>query len=263
VLEGRRYSEGLHQSIEAKEGVGSRRRTRRSPRSPCRTTTGTYDKLAGMTGTAKTEEVEFLEIYKLGVSSRSRPTAADPGRPADLIYKTEAAKFEAVARRSRSATRRASRSWSVPPRSRSPRPVGMLKRRGIPHEVLNAKNHAREAHIVAQAGRKGAVTVSTNMAGRGTDIMLGGNPEEIAKAEVAKLARRRHRGGASAACEAARRLDRREFKAEGDEVKSSAGLYVIGTERHDPAASTTSCGAGPAARATRASRGSTCRCRTT
>jgi preprotein translocase subunit SecA len=235
VLHGRRYSEGLHQAIEAKEGVRIKEENQTLATITLQNYYRTYDKLAGMTGTAKTEEVEFLEIYKLGVVEV--PTNRDvirDDRP-DLIFKSEKAKFQAVAdeiaERHEAGQPILIGTTSV---EKSELLAGMLTRMGVSHEVLNAKNHAREAHIVAQAGRLGAVTVSTNMAGRGTDIVLGGNPEEVAKAEIAKQldedATQEERD--QALHDAIERL-RPHFKEEGQKVKDLGGLYVIGTERHD------------------------------
>jgi preprotein translocase subunit SecA len=234
VLEGRRYSEGLHQSIEAKENVRIKEENQTLATITLQNYYRTYDKLAGMTGTAKTEEVEFLEIYKLGVVEvpTNRPLIRDDR--ADLIFKTEKSKFDAVAQeieeRHTAGQPILIGTTSV---EKSEYLATLLTRMGIAHEVLNAKNHAREAHIVAQAGRLGAVTVSTNMAGRGTDIVLGGNPEEVAKAEVAKLPPEATDEEREAALwETVERLTP-EFVAEGKKVKELGGLYVIGTERHD------------------------------
>ncbi|MFP5310310.1 MAG: preprotein translocase subunit SecA [Actinomycetes bacterium] len=234
VLEGRRYSEGLHQSIEAKEGVAVKDENQTLATVTLQNYYRTYDKLAGMTGTAMTEESEFAEIYELGVIPvpTNRPMVRDDR--ADLVYKTEQAKFEAVVE-------------DIVERHEKGQPVlvgtvdvakseylsGLLTRRGIRHEVLNAKNHAREAHIVAQAGRKGAVTVSTNMAGRGTDILLGGNPEEMAEDEVRKLGEEATEEERDALrVEAIARYEE-ATRAERDEVIGLGGLYVIGTERHE------------------------------
>jgi preprotein translocase subunit SecA len=234
VLEGRRYSEGLHQAIEAKENVRIKEENQTLATITLQNYYRTYDKLAGMTGTAKTEEVEFLEIYELGVVEV--PTNREVVRDdrADLIFKSEKAKFEAVAQeieeRHAAGQPILIGTTSV---EKSEYLATLLTRMGIKHEVLNAKNHAREAHIVAQAGRLGAVTVSTNMAGRGTDIILGGNPEEVAKAELAKLPPDTPEDEVEAAhWEILERLEP-EFKAEGGKVKELGGLYVIGTERHD------------------------------
>ncbi|MFA9430092.1 preprotein translocase subunit SecA [Egicoccus sp. AB-alg2] len=234
VLDGRRYSEGLHQSIEAKEGVKVKEENQTLATITLQNYYRTYDKLAGMTGTAKTEEVEFLEIYKLGVVEvpTNRPIQRDDR--ADLIYKTEKAKFAAVAdeiqERHEAGQPILIGTTSV---EKSEYLSNLLTRMGIKHEVLNAKNHAREAHIVAQAGRLGAVTVSTNMAGRGTDIILGGNPEEVARTEISQLPEDATLEERNAAyLEAIERLEP-EFRVEGEKVKELGGLYVIGTERHE------------------------------
>ena len=234
VLHGRRYSEGLHQAIEAKEGVRIKEENQTLATITLQNYYRTYEKLAGMTGTAKTEEVEFLEIYKLGVVEvpTNRPVVRDDY--SDLIYKSETAKFEAVAEEIRER-HEAGQPLLIGTTSveKSEYLSGLLTRMGVKHEVLNAKNHAREAHIVAQAGRLGAVTVSTNMAGRGTDIILGGNPEEVAKAEVAKLDEDATEEERAEALRASLERLTPEFRAEGEKVKDLGGLYVVGTERHD------------------------------
>lgn len=235
VLAGRRYSEGMHQSIEAKEGVAIKDENQTLATITLQNYYRTYDKLAGMTGTAKTEEAEFLEIYGLGVVEvpTNRPVVRDDG--ADLIYKTEAAKFEAVAteieERNAEGQPMLIGTTSV---DKSELLSRMLTKRGVKHEVLNAKNHAREATIVSQAGRLGAVTVSTNMAGRGTDIVLGGNAEEVAKDRASEEV------GTEATAEEYQEVLARhlaqlapEFKDEAAKVKELGGLYVIGTERHE------------------------------
>ncbi len=234
VLDGRRYSEGLHQAIEAKEGVTVKAENQTLATVTLQNYYRTYEKLAGMTGTAKTEEAEFLEIYGLGVVEV--PTNQDVVRvdQADVIYKTEEAKFIAAVEEIAELHDRGQPvlvgTTSV---EKSERLSAMLTRRGVRHEVLNAKNHAREADIVAQAGRLGAVTVSTNMAGRGTDIILGGNAEQHAQREVAKLgpdADPEER--ARVALEAQERFAA-EFAAEGAKVRELGGLFVLGTERHE------------------------------
>jgi len=234
VLYGRRYSEGLHQAIEAKEGVRVKEENQTLATITLQNYYRTYDKLAGMTGTAKTEETEFLQIYKLGVVSvpTNRPMVRDDR--ADLIYKAEASKFEAVAEEIRER-HDAGQPILIGTTSveKSEYLAKVLTRMGIRHEVLNAKNHAREAQIVSQAGRLGAVTVSTNMAGRGTDIVLGGNAEEVAKSEAAKLGPEASDEERQAAVQAAYERLLPEFRAEGQRVKELGGLYVIGTERHD------------------------------
>ena len=234
VLAGRRYSEGLHQAIEAKEGVKIKAENQTLATITLQNYYRSYDKLAGMTGTAKTEEVEFLEIYELGVVQvpTNRPIARLDG--GDLIFKSEAAKFNAVAAEIEERHAKGQPiligTTSV---DKSEYLSKLLTKMGVKHETLNAKNHAREATIVAQAGRKGQVTVSTNMAGRGTDIILGGNVEQLARDAASEL-------GPEATEEERREVydafmaERGEsFKSEAAEVKELGGLYVVGTERHD------------------------------
>ncbi len=234
VLEGRRYSEGLHQAIEAKEGVAVKDENQTLATVTLQNYYRTYDKLAGMTGTAKSEEVEFKEIYELDVVQvpTNMPLIRDDR--SDLIYKTELAKFQAVvddiAERHQKGQPVLVGTTSV---EKSEIVSNMLKKLGVPHNVLNAKNHAREAHVVAQAGRIGAVTVATNMAGRGTDIILGGNHEEMAKDEVNKLAEdATDEEKQTVYLEA---LDRFEEQTREDRetVRQLGGLLVIGTERHE------------------------------
>ena len=234
VLAGRRYSEGLHQAIEAKEGVTVKAENQTLATITLQNYYRTYDKLAGMTGTAKTEEVEFLEIYKLGVVEvpPNRPVVRDDR--ADLIFKSEEAKFASVAEeieeRHAAGQPILIGTTSV---DKSEYLAKLLTKRGIKHEVLNAKNHAREADIVAQAGRLGAVTVSTNMAGRGTDIVLGGNAQEMARMEAAHLDTEATEEERRKVYEEALERIGHDSKAEGTKVKELGGLYVIGTERHE------------------------------
>jgi preprotein translocase subunit SecA len=185
VLEGRRYSEGLHQAIEAKENVHVKEESQTLATITIQNYFRLYDKLAGMTGTAETEAAELAQIYDLEVLvvPTNRPVArADE---ADLVYKTELAKFQAVVD---DVEERVAKGQPVllgtVSIEKSELVSRLLNKRGIKHEVLNAKQHAREAEIIAQAGRPGAVTVATNMAGRGVDIMLGGNAEAMAKLEL-------------------------------------------------------------------------------
>jgi preprotein translocase subunit SecA len=237
VLEGRRYSEGLHQAIEAKEGVRIKEENQTYATITLQNYFRMYEKLAGMTGTAKTEAAELNHIYKLGVievPTNEPMIRADHG---DVIYKTEQAKFNAlvddIAERNGKGQPILVGTVSI---EKSERVSRQLERRGIKHSVLNAKNHEREAHIIAQAGRRGAVTVATNMAGRGVDIMLGGNVEYLAEESL------RAAGMDPAetppeewnkARQAAIEEKTRQVAAEHDEVVSYGGLAVLGTERHE------------------------------
>src|SRR5215475_12560761 len=236
VLHGRRYNEGMHQAIEAKESVQNQQENQTLATITLQNYFRLYKKLAGMTGTAQTEAAELHQIYKLGVVPipTNMPMIRDDDT--DLIYKTEDAKFAAVvddiAERHDEGQPILVGTASV---AKSERIAGLLLRRGIPHEVLNAKNHAREAAIIANAGRKRAVTVSTNMAGRGTDIMLGGNPEFFA--DVALRERGLTPEETAEEYEAAWPDTLEKLKAETakehDEVVEMGGLYVLGTERHE------------------------------
>lgn len=249
LMYGRRYNEGLHQAIEAKEGVKVARESKTLATITFQNFFRLYGKLSGMTGTAMTEETEFQEIYKLDVIEipTNKPIARVDEN--DVVYKTEKAKFNAVID-------------DIIARHETGQPVlvgtvtieksellsGMLKRRGVKHNVLNAKHHEKEAEIIAQAGMPGAVTIATNMAGRGTDIMLGGNAEYLAKAAL------RHDGlGEEIISEATGFAETEDtdiisarekykeyynnFKAqiapEADKVRAAGGLAIIGTERHD------------------------------
>ncbi len=236
ILHGRRYNEGMHQAIEAKESVAIKDENQTLATITLQNYFRLYDKLSGMTGTATTEANEFHSIYKLGVVPipTNKPMIRDD--QADVIYQTAQAKFEAcvedIAERHQAGQPVLVGTTSV---EKSEILSRMLKRRGVPHEVLNAKYHEREATIVAQAGRRGAVTVATNMAGRGTDIMLGGNPEFIADLEL-------HQRGLSpvetpedyeAAWPEAVAKAKRAVAEEHEEVVAAGGLYVLGTERHE------------------------------
>ncbi len=236
ILHGRRYNEGMHQAIEAKENVAIKDENQTLATITLQNYFRLYDKLAGMTGTAVTEANEFHQIYKLGVVPipTNMPMIRDD--EADVIYQTAQSKFEAcvedIVERHTEGQPVLVGTTSV---EKSEIVSRMLKRRGIPHEVLNAKYHEREASIVAQAGRRGAVTVATNMAGRGTDIMLGGNPEFIADVEL-------HQRGLSpvetpedyeAAWPEAVAKAKRAVAEEHEEVVAAGGLYVLGTERHE------------------------------
>ena len=236
MLAGRRYSEGLHQALEAKERIEIKDENQTLATITLQNYFRLYEKISGMTGTAMTEAAEFHQIYKLGVvpipTNREMQRIDQP----DLVYKSELGKFNAVVK-------------DIVERHRKGQPVlvgtvsvekseelsALLKKAGVPHEVLNAKHHEREASIVARAGVKGAVTVATNMAGRGTDIMLGGNPEFMADFEL-------QRRGISpvdnpAEYEAAWPAELAKQKAaiakDHEEVIALGGLYVLGTERHE------------------------------
>jgi preprotein translocase subunit SecA len=234
ILEGRRWSEGLHQAVEAKEGVKIKEENQTLATITLQNYFRMYDKLAGMTGTAETEAAEFASTYDLQVVPipTHRPMIRlDQG---DLIYKAEDPKFNAVVddivERHEAGQPVLVGTISV---EKSEKLSRFLDKRGVPHEVLNAKLHFREAEIVAQAGRLGAVTVATNMAGRGVDILLGGNPgqmaERDAKAEGLDL---ESEEGQARVAELTAKYEP-ECKVEGDQVRELGGLYVLGTERHD------------------------------
>ncbi len=236
ILMGRRYNEGIHQAIEAKEGVAVKAENQTLATITLQNYFRLYKKLSGMTGTAETEAAEFMSTYKLGVVPI--PTNKPMVRidQSDLVYKNEQAKFDQVVE-------------DIVERHKSGQPVlvgttsvekseylsKLLAKRGVKHEVLNAKNHAREAAIIAQAGRLGAVTVATNMAGRGTDIMLGGNAEFLAVSEM-------NAKGLSpvdtpeeyeAQWDAVFDEVKKRVQEEADKVSKVGGLYVLGTERHE------------------------------
>ena len=249
LMYGRRYNEGLHQAIEAKEGVEVARESRTLATITFQNYFRLYDKLSGMTGTAMTEQEEFSEIYKLDVVEipTTRPMIREDCP--DVVYKTQQAKFQAVIN-------------DIVEHHQKGQPVlvgtitieksellsKLLKARGVKHEVLNAKFHEKEAQIVAQAGRKGAVTIATNMAGRGTDILLGGNAEFMAKAEMRKMGYDEEmlaEASAYSHTEDEAILEARktfaelnkkykdEIAPEAEEVRALGGLYIIGTERHE------------------------------
>ena len=293
---GRRYSDGLHQAIEAKENVKIEQESQTLASITFQNYFRMYEKLAGMTGTAKTEEAEFHEDLRHG--RRRRPDQQPMIREdmPDLVYKTEEAKFNAVVE-DIVEQHKTGRPVLVGTISieKSERLSAMLKQRGVPHQVLNAKYHEKEAEIIAQAGRLGAVTIATNMAGRGTDIVLGGNPEFLAREQLRKEgfrrviaeatdlspgggARRRRSGSDGAQRRGERsdaRIERRasafksctpvqeETDAERAKVWSSAASTSWAPSATRAAASTTSCGAGPGGKATRARRAFTSRSKTT
>jgi len=233
LMPGRRWSDGLHQAVEAKENVKIERETQTLASVTFQNFFRMYKKLAGMTGTADTEAAEFGKIYNLDV------TVIPTNRPmirienSDVVYRTEDEKF-----------RNAGKEIKVLHEKGQPVLVGtisveksehlssVLKKMGVRHEVLNAKNHEREAHIVAQAGRKGAVTVSTNMAGRGTDILLGGNPDFLLEDRLRKQGKTQEMLS-PAELELLKEQIKGEIKEEHDEVVALGGLHILGTERHE------------------------------
>jgi preprotein translocase subunit SecA len=236
MLYGRRYNEGMHQAIEAKEGVPIKQENQTLATITLQNYFRLYHKLGGMTGTASTEAAEFDQIYKLGVVPI--PTNRDAVRidQRDVVFKSEKAKFDSVVD---DITERHEKGQPVLVGTvsveKSELLSGMLLRHGIPHEVLNAKYHEKEAAIVAQAGRKGAVTVATNMAGRGTDIMLGGNPEFLAQLELSErgLSPVETPEEYEAGWPDAVAKWKSSVAAEHTEVVELGGLYVLATERHD------------------------------
>ena len=249
LMYGRRYNEGLHQAIEAKEGVKVESESKTLATITFQNYFRLYSKLSGMTGTAMTEESEFSEIYKLDVVEIPTNKPVQREDLPDAIFSTEKGKFEAVIEDIIEANKIGQPvlvgTISI---EKSEQLSSMLKKRGIKHNVLNAKHHEKEAEIVAQAGKKGAVTIATNMAGRGTDIILGGNAEYMAKAEMRKQGIDEEyiaeaTGFADTDNEEilkARKLYtelnekfKDEIKGEAEEVREAGGLFIMGTERHE------------------------------
>ena len=234
LMEGRRWSDGLHQAIEAKEGVKIQDETQTLASITFQNLFRLYPKLSGMTGTAMTEEAEFGKIYNLEVTTIPTNKPDIRINYSDVIYKNERAKYNAVVE-------------DIIQMHEIGRPVlvgtisiekseyvsELLKRRGIPHHVLNAKHHEREAYIIAQAGRVGAVTIATNMAGRGTDILLGGNAEFLAKEMLDEKGITPESENYEAEKDAALAKAREITEAEHAKVVEAGGLHVIGTERHE------------------------------
>jgi preprotein translocase subunit SecA len=236
VLHGRRFSEGMHQAIEAKEGVPIKQENQTFATITLQNYFRLYDKLAGMTGTAQTEAAEFNTVYSMGVVSIPTNMPMIRIDHSDVIYKSEKAKFEALVEDivERHAAGQPVLVGTVSVEKSELLSV-LLQRRGVPHNVLNAKYHAKEAEIIAQAGRRGAVTVATNMAGRGTDIILGGNPEYLAAAEVRQqgLDPEEDAERYQAALGEAQRTWEATCQQGAQDVIAAGGLYVLGTERHD------------------------------
>lgn len=249
LMLGRRFNEGLHQAIEAKEGVKIKNESKTQATITFQNYFRMYDKLSGMTGTAMTEENEFRGIYSLDVIEvpTNKPVIRKDHH--DQIYKNEKGKFEAVIEQIKVCHEKGQPvlvgTISI---EKSELLSKLLKKTGIKHEVLNAKNHQREAEIVAQAGKKGAVTIATNMAGRGTDIMLGGNPEYLAKAQMRKMEIDEELINEATgfsetdneeilkARELYKELNekfKKEIAPEAEEVRKAGGLYILGTERHE------------------------------
>ncbi len=227
LMPGRRWSDGLHQAIEAKEGVEIENENQTLATITFQNFFRMYDKLSGMTGTADTEATEFKQIYNLDVTviPTNKPMVRDD--QADVIYKSEKAKFEAIAEQIAEVNGKGQPilvgTISV---EKSELISNLLKQKQISHHILNAKQHQREAEIVAQAGRKGSVTIATNMAGRGTDIVLGGNAESLAKAEAGE-------DEDSEAFQSALKKWQELCQKEKKEVLDAGGLFILGTERHE------------------------------
>ena len=249
IMQGRRYNEGLHQAIEAKEGVEIKKESKTLASITFQNYFRLYEKLSGTSGTVVTEEDEFREIYKLDI------VEIPPNKPVirkdepDVVYKTEAAKLRAVVSEVETSHKTGQPILiGTAAIDKSEMVSNLLTEKGLPHKVLNAKHHKKEAEIVAQAGKKGAITIATNMAGRGTDIMLGGNPEFMAKAEMSRV------GYTPEQVIEATNVDLTEdpeiiklrqtymellnkfandIKSDADEVRKAGGLYIIGTERHE------------------------------
>jgi preprotein translocase subunit SecA len=233
LMPGRRWSDGLHQAVEAKENVKIERETQTLASVTFQNFFRMYKKLAGMTGTADTEVAEFQKIYNLDVTVVPTNRKMIRIENSDIVYRTEEEKFRNAAKEIKSLHEKGQPvlvgTISV---AKSEHLSGILKKMGVRHEVLNAKNHEREAHIVAQAGRKGAVTVSTNMAGRGTDILLGGNPDVLLEDRLKKYGKTANTIPPEE-LEKIRAEVKAEIEVERKEVIAAGGLHILGTERHE------------------------------
>ncbi|HBG16356.1 MAG TPA: preprotein translocase subunit SecA, partial [Firmicutes bacterium] len=232
LMFGRRYSEGLHQAIEAKENVKIERESQTLATITFQNYFRMYDKLAGMTGTAETEEIEFRKIYGLEVVVIPTNLPMIRTDHPDVVYKNDEAKFRAVINEIEEV-HKTGRPVLVGTISieKSEALSAILKKKGIPHQVLNAKYHEKEAEIIAQAGRLGAVTIATNMAGRGTDIILGGNTEALAREILKKKVNPEE--ATAEQIETARQEAKAITEREHEQVVNLGGLHIIGTERHE------------------------------
>ena len=233
LMPGRRWSDGLHQAVEAKEKVKIERETQTLASITFQNFFRMYKKLSGMTGTADTEAAEFSKIYNLEVTQIPTNKPLIRKENADIVYRTEEEKFRNAAKEIKALQEKGQPvlvgTISV---NKSEKLASVLRQLGVKHEVLNAKNHEREAHIVAQAGRKGAVTVSTNMAGRGTDILLGGNPDYLLDDRLKKYGKTPETIP-PAELEAMKEQIKAEIAVEREEVLAAGGLHILGTERHE------------------------------
>ncbi len=249
VLDGRRYSDGLHQAIEAKEGVTIQKENNTMATISLQNYFRLYNKITGMTGTADTERTEFKDIYHMEVVEIPTNLPVIRQDLPDQLYQTEDAKFNAIVEEIKSKAQKLQPVLvGTPTIEQSEKLSRVLKKNNIPHNVLNAKNNEKEAEIIAQAGKLGAITIATNMAGRGTDILLGGNPEFLAKAEMLKEGFTEEMADAATSLlpavneeeEAAKNKyhelleeEKKHCREEAEEVKAAGGLHVIGTAKHE------------------------------
>jgi len=234
LMPGRRWSDGLHQAVEAKEGVKIERENQTLATITFQNYFRMYDKLSGMTGTADTEAVEFDKIYKLEVVVVPTNKPMVRADNSDMIYRTEPEKWKAVVDEIVDCQERGQPALvGTVSIEKSERLSEMLRRRGVKHVVLNAKYHEREAEIVAQAGRVGSVTIATNMAGRGTDILLGGNPEFLARQTTVQRGVKPEDDGWDEVWSEVLAAARSQCKKEHEQVIEAGGLHIVGTERHE------------------------------